>query len=231
MMEMDLNSWRDKQAKLWAANLLGPRADWTFESFPMKETDTYARVKTWATNSIVRHQSYGLLLYGKAGAGKTGLAVSAARARVDADAGSPYHWMTTANMGMKSAVDRGDARKRYAPIYFEWWADTVRKFRKAARSNGDDPETNPDENQLFAEIQERSDLFVFDDIDVGDPSGFREQLLLTLINQFVEGKRNIVLTMNRSPLDAVEYLGERIVDRIIGKDFLKVPFEGKSLRH
>lgn len=230
-MEMDLNSWRDKNAKLWAANLSGPRASWTFDSFPMKETDTYERIKVWATNSLVYHKFYGLLLYGKAGAGKTGLAVSAARARIDGGAGSAYHWSTTANVGMKSAVERGESRKRYAPIYFEWWVDTVRKFRKAALSTGHDPESEPDEYTLLAEIQERAELFVFDDIDVGDPTPFKEQLLLTLINQFIEQKRNIVLTMNRSPVEAVEYLGERIVDRITGKDFLKIPFEGKSLRH
>lgn len=214
------------ELKLWAANFVGERRDWSFGTFPDQRCFRLEMVKKWATAPL--SSPPGLLLFGKAGTGKTGLAVCAARFRVMAGDGEEKWWSRSADPKILEACGRGELRRRPAPVFFQWWPSMVDRLSKSMQSSGDDDD-RPTFDVLIEEVRQRVTLLVLDDVDVGHPTPFREMALLTLLGLADEGMR-LVVTLNRQPGELVPVLGERVVDRLMGKRFLKVQFLGSSLR-
>lgn len=166
-------------------------------------------------------------MFGKAGTGKTGLAVCAARFRVLSGDGEERWWVRTADLMIMDAVQQGVFRRRPAPVFFEWWPTMSGYLSKATSHDWNDD--HPSFDSLLEEIENRVTLLVLDDVDVGHPTPFREMVLLNILGLMDKGMR-FVVTLNRQPGELVSVLGERVVDRLMGKKFLKIPFTGSSLR-
>jgi DNA replication protein DnaC len=118
-----------------------------------------------------------------------------------------------------------------APVRFEWWPDMYERFVKASRVTDPLEDTDrPDVKTLLTDIQREVSFLVIDDIDLGEYTAFKETLLLRLL-QVTDGKlKNLVVTMNRGPVEAIPVLGERVVDRLFSDRFFCVHVTGGSLR-
>lgn len=219
-----LEFWEKLEARLTAANILGKRRGWTFDSHPGPATQTHL-VKQWARSSETA--SRGLLLFGNAGTGKTGLGVAALREMVAKGDGSAYYWMLASSEKTLADVKAGDMRRRPAPVAYESWSSMIRRFQHAATGREAD---DVSEYDLIREYGERCSCLMLDDIDVGQMTPFREAILLVFLAWVEESDRRLILTMNRGPAEAASVLGDRVVDRITGSDFLKVKMAGDSLR-
>lgn len=214
------------ELKLWAANLVGERKDWSFDTFPNQKCFRLDMVKRWTT---APHYSLpGLLLFGKAGTGKTSLAASAARYRIACGDGENKWWDRMTDPKIMAAVQQGELRKRPAPVLFEWWPTMAMSFSKAMGHDGDDDDS-PSFDAIINEIHNRVTFLILDDVDVGHATPFREMALLTILGLMDDGLK-LVVTLNRQPGELVQVLGERAVDRLLGKRFLKIQFQGSSLR-
>lgn len=224
MDKTDLEFWETLEARLSAANILGKKRGWTFELHPGVPTQT-AAVKNWVRNS--EKVPRGLLLFGNAGTGKSGLGISALREMIEKGVGSSYYWLLTSGKKTIREVEAGEMRRRPAPVMFESWSSLIRRLQHAMAGKDDDPVT---EYELIREYQDRCSCLMLDDIDVGALTPFREALLLVFLAWVEESDRRLILTMNRAPEDAASHLGERVIDRITGTDFLKVKMSGASLR-
>ncbi len=224
MDKTDLEFWETLEARLTAANILGKKRGWTFELHPGVPSHVEA-VKNWVRNpdDVPR----GLLLFGNAGTGKSGLGIAALREMIEKDFGSAYYWMLTAGAKTLMDVKEGDMRRRPAPVTYESWSSMIRRFQNAAVGRGADDVT---EYEMIREYGDRCSCLMLDDIDVGQMTPFREAILLVFLAWVEESDRRLIVTMNRTPEDAASVLGDRVVDRITGRDFLKVKMSGVSLR-
>ena len=220
----DVEFWETLDARLVAANILGKKRDWTFESHPGPATQTHL-VRKWV--NAPKTAPRGLLLFGNSGTGKSGLGIAALRDMIEKGVGSEYYWMLTSGRKTIGDVEAGHMRRRPAPVMYDSWASFIRRLQHAMAGRDDDAET---EYELIREYSDRCTCLMLDDIDVGQLTPFREALLLVFLAWTEESDRRLILTMNREPEDAAPFLGERVIDRITGSDFLKVKMSGASLR-
>ena len=162
-----------------------------------------------------------LVLWGRTGAGKTGLACCALRALAAAGWGSTFYWnLVTAPRPSAAASDEG--RVRPSPCWFESWPRLLALHRRARW----------DEEAWFDLLEERVAALVLDDVgvDVGTP--YRESFLLRHIEWASEVPRRVlVLTLNDPPSEWATVLGERNNDRLLDPSrFTAVSVDGPSLR-
>jgi len=199
------------ESLLRAAGLGGPQLNWSFDSFPdrIRETKVYQAVKKWAAPK--KPKRHGIILCGRPGTGKTGLAVSCVREWAMARRGSSLRWHI--------AEKAGDGRF-VAPVWFEPWSVTHHKFVESSFAGG------VDRLSLLTNCQ----LLALDDLDMGNPTAYREEMLRMLVERPYYEKR-LILTMNREPTGAVDILGERIVDRLLDRSVYAVLYcDWPSLR-
>lgn len=212
-----------RELKLWAANIRGAKATWSFDTSSASE-DAVILVRNWAKLPTAP----GLLLYGRAGLGKTGLAVSALREIIGAGFGEQGRWDYVTLSKVVQAVEVHGDRQPLAPVWFDWWPGLVRRFGEAARGNGEEAESY---GQLQQEFERHVRIAALDDFDIASATPFREELMVWFLDEFTDYGRNLIVTINkRSPEELMEFIGERATDRLFSKRFLQVRMDGGSLR-
>lgn len=197
------------------------------QRFGQTDSALLEQVEQWAAPPTPR--PLGLILCGSVGVGKTGAAVAALRYRATSESaceGVGYNadrWREVTHPGVLAAQQTGRLPHSFAPALFVRWSDLL----LATSVVPGKPWAAP---ALLDAIEERVFLLVVDDLDMGTPTPFRETLLLNLIER-PSRNRALILTMNRTPAQAVEFLGERVVDRLYAtSDYLLVRQGGPTLR-
>jgi len=167
-----------------------------------------------------------VILCGPSGAGKTGLAISAMRVRVQGCAGSLAGWNMMTDVIPHPPVTRGPLP---APVWFETWLDLQARLRLARRlSRYHDDMPSPDE--MMEELVNCLDLLVLDDIDIGGYSPAKEIDLLTLQRR-IDLRKRTIYTTNALPETWKTQFGERLADRWSDPRFVQIiALERPSLR-
>lgn len=210
--------------RISAANIPSWAREWTFDSYPGNSVGLEA-VKAWAVDDHT--VAPGLCLWGPPGRGKTGLAISALRYRIEAGDGDQFSWMVCSGPRVEKRIASNLQLREPAPIWFERWTDLKSRLLGARLSGGDDIMTA---RSVLREL-DRSTLIALDDVDQDTLSPWKEEQLLFLIERPLRGKR-LILTLNAEIASVVDRLGARIVDRLLDPSrFLIIHLDkGGSLR-
>lgn len=206
----------DSEKVAYAVGLVGVLDDVSFEASPAPP-DIVKRIKGWCAEP----QPRGLCLYGPARSGKTSLAACVARERVNCGDDAPRHDLQQLDGAWTAwhllASDRtpcddvwkrefSDARALggFAPVQLLASTELEAILRHATRLYRYDA-------ALFA-LEEKVETLVIDDIDVGQPTPWREQVLHYLFERVNRG-RKLVVTMNRVP-ERAPNLTDRLIARL-----------------
>jgi len=218
----------EQRCRLEAAGLKGRQLKWSFKSAPtqVQNSTAYKAVKAWSNTKTPKPP--GLVLYGPAGLGKTGLAISTVRERAFAGDGAAIDWVSTAHPDVRRGMATKGLRVRAAPVWFESWASISMRLWSASM-NGVDRSDPRSVGELIDELQSLS-LLVVDDLDVGTYTEFREMVMLSILERVSLGKR-LIIVMNRAPEELIDSFGERVADRLQDTEMvLVIPMSGESLR-
>lgn len=122
-------------------------------------------------------------------------------------------------------------------VYFRVWPEYLDRI-KASWSREKRGVEGESEEDIAYELQ-KGRLVVIDDLDKQPPTDWAKKTLYTVLNKRYNDKAPTVLTFNYGPDDIdmkaqrlalVEYLGEAVLDRLIGDAFDVVEFAGPSYR-
>lgn len=160
--------------------------DWAFESYPGSKRVLNA-VMTWLDGP----RSRWLFIEGRNGTGKTGLAVPA------------YKWVTDRVIARMGAHNFLKSRPRPA----QFWSTFELFIRHEATFK------NPD---LFDPLPAAMTcvFLVLDDLGAEDKTEYHTQALQQLIQYRYAAELRTVITTNLDSKERLEYLGERVMDRV-----------------
>jgi len=180
---------------------------WSFETFVTEEEanrQVCEKLQRWTGAPP------GVLLWGPAGLGKTGLLVSRLRREAECREGSLALWnFLTFDSGKE------EKRKRSAlppaPVWFESWDRLrARLMRAPLRPRGDEPTVD----DLLDDLDEWVAVLGIDDLDVDECTPWKETILLRLLRRVDRGQL-LLLTVNRGPEEFRQVFGERVADRLL----------------
>jgi hypothetical protein len=195
----------------------------TFAGFP---GDVPAPLLGWVAGTAgvagERKDPRGVVLYGPAGTGKTGLAVCVLRDLAAVGFGDTLLWNLATAPGVRAAVLSGDDPEEPSPCWFERFSRLLALRRREQW----------DEAGWFEQLEQRVSALVLDDVGVDAGTPYRESFLLQHVEWAQDRRgRALVITLNPPPAKWEEVLGERIADRLLDpRWFLKVQLGGASLR-
>lgn len=220
--ELERHTAEEMERQAWAhtldqAGLVGWLGKATFVSFHPRDDwadamHTCGRVKAYSyalTNGGLDKPF--LILHGAWGTGKSHLAAAVVR----------------------SALEVG-----WREVYFRVWTEYLSRLRASwdRKRDGSEGETEYD---IEAELKDGR-LVVIDDVDKRRPTGWTKEILVGVINYRYNAGLPTVLTFNYGPEDfdpraagklaLVEYLGEAVLDRLIGDTFDTIEFKAPSYR-
>jgi DNA replication protein DnaC len=180
---------------------------WSFFEIPPEGIDHDTMIPEPVREQVrnwVRNYDEGssMLLIGNVGTGKTSLACRLLRYLID-----------------KVSVDGRQIR----PL-FEVNFTTERSIINGRKPGGDIT------NDIFRNHYCKPQLLVIDEIGACKSSEFVEDTMLELISYRYSSLLTTILTTNMGVEDLVSRLGERVVDRLLGKRYEQVLMEGRSLR-
>lgn len=173
----------------------------SFETYPESgaTADVVARVRGWASGEARERDS--LLLYGLYGTGKTGLAVSAMRVWIGAEAEAAL-FITVPDL-----------------------LDRIRATYNAPRQRESD---EPSERDVLRAVREVG-LLVLDDLGAERPTDWVQEKLFAIINARHDHHRATIFTSNLDPAALAAHLGERTAWRIVEMCEV-IHLEGPNLR-
>lgn len=171
---------------------------YSFDTYPVSAATegAVALVRQWAKDCAEKS----LLLFGAFGTGKTGLAVSALRAVVEAQSVDAL-FLTAPDL-----LDR--IRASYSP-----------------RANDTD---GPTERELMDAVKDTG-LLVLDDLGAERPTGWVQEKLFAVINHRYSEQLPCIFTSNLDPEGLAKHLGERTAWRIVEMSD-PVRLDGPNLR-
>lgn len=194
---------------------------WSFACHPGRAANVQAIqwLEAWASRP---GGPPGVALWGPAGTGKTGLSLSAARLCAERGDGDRGLWNVLTMWLARGTGLIGEMNP--SPVWFESWASLSMRLRRARRGGpGEDEE-------ILEYLEENVDLLALDDLDVGELTAWKEEMLLRMLLRAEMGKR-LIVTMNIGPESFVGRYGERCADRLLDSSrFTLVPMYGRSLR-
>lgn len=144
----------------------------------------------------------------------------------------------TGKSHLAAAVVRDALEAGWNEVYFRVWTEYLSRLQSAwnRRRDGAEGETEYD---IEAELKDGK-LVVIDDLDKRRPTGWTKEILVGVINYRYNAKLPTALTFNYGPEDfdpkaagklaLVEYLGEAVLDRLIGDTFDTIEFSAPSYR-
>jgi len=201
--------WRDRLERAgltgWLANATfdkyQPRADWADTMHAKGRVQGYAYA---LTNGGLDRPF--LILHGGYGTGKSHLAAAVVYAVLEAG---------------------------WSHVFFRVWPEYLDRIKASWDRDGGETEED-----IARELQ-TGRLVVIDDLDKQPPTDWAKKVLYTAINHRYNAGLATILTFNYGPEDIdpnanrlalVEYLGEAVLDRIIGSAFDVIEFSGPSYR-
>ena len=144
----------------------------------------------------------------------------------------------TGKSHLAAAVVRGALEAGWRQVYFRVWTEYLSRLKACwgRKRDGSEGETEYD---IETELKDGK-LVVIDDIDKRRPTDWTKEVLVGVINYRYNEKLPTVLTFNYGPKDfdpnatgklaLVEYLGEAVLDRLIGDKFDTIEFSAPSYR-
>ena len=212
----------------WAVTHVPPASsEWTFASHPLaaEESDIISWCSGWADRETPRPA--GVVFWGEAGTGKTGLAIAALRVCAERADGDTALWNL---LTLAHAQGRAATRVRPAPVWFESWMDLSARLRRARTARWVSGEEYVTEETILEELEERCAVLAVDDIDLGPMTSGKEVVLLSLLRRVERGQRTI-FTANVGPKEFMARFGERCADRLLDEKYIAlVPLHGRSRR-
>ena len=207
------------QAALQKAGLTGWLAGATFENFAPRqdwEGAMFRRDRVMAYAHALLNGEMGkcnwLILHGGYGAGKSHLAASVIYRVIAA--------------GWKGC-------------YFRVWTEYLQRIQASWDRNRKSEEDGESEADITAELM-KGRLVVIDDLDKRPGSEWSRRVLFTALNHRLNEGMPTILTFNYGPgqadpkvpgrLALLDYVGEAVLDRIVGTAFDLVEFDGPSYR-
>lgn len=213
-LDKDRMEWNTPEARAARTNAPAWCDGLLFGTYPRLGPELKA-VAEWASRAETN-----LVLYGKAGLGKTGLGVCALRRLAARGFGSAFQWNIVTSPEVVAAVLSGEDERLLAPCWFERFSRLLTMNRR--------PEW--DAADWFQQLEESVACLMLDDVGTDTGTQFRESFLLQHLDWALDFDRRVVVTMNL-PLERwAAVLGEPTADRLLSSDFTKVEFSGESLR-
>lgn len=211
-------------ARRAATNVPEPYRALTLQGHP--DAAASAKVSAWVADVVGGSERRGLVLFGPAGSGKTGLACCAAAALAGAGVGSRFQWNVVTSPAYVESMrhDDVDVDGELSPVWFERFSNVLAMGRGRGASLGT--------LELWVEaVHDVVSALVLDDVAVEAGTPFRESTLLRLVEWAFDRNRRLVLTLNASPVEWAATVGERVADRLLdASQFLTAGLSGRSLR-